>query len=447
MAVGRRFLEHIPNLARRTWEDVAPELEDFLKRMWEDSSAGIPSGYSTAIPQLIEAGASGDAGEENTGWSAGDHIHPVGSGIPVGLGYTAEEGIAESLSRSDHIHPYMDLFENLVVAYRLDETSGDRYPSIGSYLLTENGTVSSNTGKIGTAAEFSGANNLYIDDATALQHGSFDYSVCAWAYLDDISVVRYLLAKDTATTREYGILFTPVGGGGTDPRFQAFIQTDVPNTYTVEASDIDIATGTWYFVHYWYVHAESNIYIRVNDGDTYSTYCNGETPRLSTGRFAVGARRDGSPTDFWDGRADALHWHQRVLSTGEHDILYSGGDGRELWLPVASTSNILTPGGTAKNSTGVATGDVVVWEAPFNATVTAVRATRKGGTGATINMRKNYASEHLATDLSLPAASTTYDGGAVQNASYAAGDVMEARIKSVAGGPTEIAIWARVQRT
>ncbi len=91
--------------------------------------------------------------------------------------------------------------------------------------------------------------------------------------------------------------------------------------------------------------------------------------------------------------------------------------------------------------------DHFVWEAPWAAEVLNVRAWRRDGTGATINMRKNLTSEHLSSDLSLPAPLTVYDGGTVQNQVYSAGDIMEVRIKSVAGSPKEIAIWAYVKRT
>jgi len=105
------------------------------------------------------------------------------------------------------------------------------------------------------------------------------------------------------------------------------------------------------------------------------------------------------------------------------------------------------PGGTVKNATGVLVDDCQVFEAPWPCEVTNVRSRRKGGTGATVNMMKNGSLEHLAADLSLVAAGTTYDGGAVQNQAYVAGDFMEMRVKSVAGAPTEIAVWAYVKRT
>jgi hypothetical protein len=95
-------------------------------------------------------------------------------------------------------------------------------------------------------------------------------------------------------------------------------------------------------------------------------------------------------------------------------------------------------GGTVLDPTGARI--VMVWRAPFACTVTAVKGHRKGGTGATVNARRNQASDHLATDLSLVTVDAWADGGAVQNTAYAAGDDLEIEIASIAGAVTEIAI-------
>jgi hypothetical protein len=82
----------------------------------------------------------------------------------------------------------------------------------------------------------------------------------------------------------------------------------------------------------------------------------------------------------------------------------------------------------------------IVWRAPFACTVTNVRGYRVGGTGATINARKNGSSNHLSSALSLTSADTWQDGGGVQNTSYSAGDKLEIMVVSVTGSPTQIAI-------
>lgn len=84
--------------------------------------------------------------------------------------------------------------------------------------------------------------------------------------------------------------------------------------------------------------------------------------------------------------------------------------------------------------------NIYVWRAPFACTVTAVKGIRTAGTGATINARKGGTLNHLASALSLTAADTWMDGGAVQNTAYSLGDMMEIMVVTIAGTPTQIAI-------
>jgi hypothetical protein len=83
--------------------------------------------------------------------------------------------------------------------------------------------------------------------------------------------------------------------------------------------------------------------------------------------------------------------------------------------------------------------NVMVWRAPWACTVTNVRGHRVGGSAASINARKNQASNLLASNLSLATADVWTDGGAVQNASFAAGDDLEVMLISLTGA-TQVAI-------
>ena len=100
-------------------------------------------------------------------------------------------------------------------------------------------------------------------------------------------------------------------------------------------------------------------------------------------------------------------------------------------LIFSKTATIVAPTGA---------DDFFAWGLPYACTVVAVKGFRVGGTGATINAMKNGSLEHLAADLSLPTPSVLTDGGAVQNTAYAEGDILEVRIKSIAGSPSEVSI-------
>lgn len=83
---------------------------------------------------------------------------------------------------------------------------------------------------------------------------------------------------------------------------------------------------------------------------------------------------------------------------------------------------------------------VVSWRAPFACYVSAVRGYRSGGSGATVNARRNGSSNHLSSDLSLSSGSTWLIGGAPQNIEYAEGDSLEILLQSVSGSPAQVVV-------
>ena len=83
--------------------------------------------------------------------------------------------------------------------------------------------------------------------------------------------------------------------------------------------------------------------------------------------------------------------------------------------------------------------NIDAWNSRYPATVTNVRARRTGGTGATVNARRNGADNHLSSNLSLTTTNWT-DGGAVQNTAYVADDNLQLMVVSVTGTPTQVAI-------
>lgn len=104
-------------------------------------------------------------------------------------------------------------------------------------------------------------------------------------------------------------------------------------------------------------------------------------------------------------------------------------------------------GGVVVNPYGIGAAiNIFTWVAPYACTVTAVKGYRVGGTGATINARKNGASNHLASALSLTSADTVMDGGSVQNTAYSVGDKLEIMLVSVTGSPTQIGVLVHFTR-
>lgn len=77
MASGRRFIPGDVRFAGRSWEDVAPQLEFLLGKLFAAEANGIPPGFNNLEPTTIVADAVGSPGNLNSGWAAADHEHPV----------------------------------------------------------------------------------------------------------------------------------------------------------------------------------------------------------------------------------------------------------------------------------------------------------------------------------------------------------------------------------
>jgi hypothetical protein len=107
-------------------------------------------------------------------------------------------------------------------------------------------------------------------------------------------------------------------------------------------------------------------------------------------------------------------------------------------------------GGTIYVSEGIpnAALNLILWRAPFDCTLTRIYGYRVGGTGATVNARRNAGgTAHLSSALSLSSADTWTDGGASYNdTAYSAGDKLEIMVVSTAGTVTQLAIQVQFTR-
>lgn len=180
-------------------------------------------------------------------------------------------------------------------------------------------------------------------------------------------------------------------------------------------------------------------------GAGYGTAGRGRIEEVTTVNGSISATLPGAPSvhGSLSGRSDPdQHPAAAITNTPAGTIVattvQAALDGLDTtYRPISRGGTILTPSGAV---------DVIVWRAPFACEVLAVKGYRTGGTGATINARRNGVDEHLAADLSVAAADTWVDGGAVQNVSYAAGDKLEIRLRSVAGSPAQVGIQVDLRR-
>jgi len=143
--------------------------------------------------------------------------------------------------------------------------------------------------------------------------------------------------------------------------------------------------------------------------------------------------------------------HTSSITSGK--IIKAGANGlpsessvtdTELADAVSKKNDVFCKGGTVLLPSGAV--NVIVWWVQFSCFVTEVKGYRVGGTGATINARKNGALNHLSGDLSLTSVDTWMDGGAVQEIYYVRGDKVEIMLTSVNGSPAQVAVQVNFKR-
>lgn len=70
---GRRVLQDLDDLARRSWEDVAPGLYEWLNKLKRSVVDGMPAGFRNTAASAL--GIASTAGTEAAGWAGADHVH------------------------------------------------------------------------------------------------------------------------------------------------------------------------------------------------------------------------------------------------------------------------------------------------------------------------------------------------------------------------------------
>lgn len=217
------------------------------------------------------------------------------------------------------------LNNNLIAVWELEETSGTRNDSKGSNHLTDNNTVLSATGKIGTAADFEVTNSEYlsITDNTDLSTGDIDFTLAFWVQLESKSANMFFPTKQAgAGSREFNTQYN-----STADRFRFGVSNDGTATVNVDANALGSpSTATWYFIVVWHDATANTINIQVNDGTVNST---SHTTGVfnSTAAFTIGATA--VPASYHDGLIDNVYFWKRVLTTDERTALYNSGNGKD----------------------------------------------------------------------------------------------------------------------
>jgi len=230
----------------------------------------------------------------------------------------------------------MSLLTSLVSYWNLNETSGTRSDAHSTNDLTDNNFVTSNTGILGNAGQFTRADNEFLShvDNADLSTGDIDFTFTAWVYLDDKTTHQRIITKlnTVGNNREYIVgydlsanrLFFIVYHDGTGG---SATQVDADNLGSP-------STATWYFVVCWHDATANTLNIQVNNG-TADSAAHSTGSFDGTATFNIGAQQ--SANQWWNGRIDEVGFWKRTLTAGEKTSLYNSGSGFAYPFTIAST--------------------------------------------------------------------------------------------------------------
>jgi hypothetical protein len=227
----------------------------------------------------------------------------------------------------------------LVSHWKLNEASGTRADSEGSNNLTDNNTVTSDTGKIGNAALFTFTNSEFLSVATnsTLDVSGVDWWLACWVKLNlGGSAFHGVWGKNGIDSRRCYV----VGSSGV-----VVFETTGPAGVSIGAATI--ATGTWAFLLAWVDTAQGKGFLRIN-GDAAQEDAFTTAVANTAGPFDIG--QDGSDTVVYaDGLIDSVSYGKPAGAIASiiseiHTSLYNGGNGRDYPFVGGGHTNMLLLG-------------------------------------------------------------------------------------------------------
>jgi concanavalin A-like lectin/glucanase superfamily protein len=243
----------------------------------------------------------------------------------------------------------MALTTDLQAFWELEEASGTRDDAHSTNDLADNNTVTSGTGKVGTAASFASANSefLSIADNAPLSGGNVDFTICAWVKMASKTGYQAFVAKTGGSENaEYEL-------GYDQPADRFAFQATGDANWANKSSAIDAvlgspSTGTWYFLIGYHDAATDVVGVRINNGSA-------TTAALTIGvsntnaSFRIGSW-DGN-FSFVDGLVDQVGFWRRLLTSDEQTWLYNSGSGRS-YADIVAESTGYSPAAAALAFTG-----------------------------------------------------------------------------------------------
>jgi len=200
---------------------------------------------------------------------------------------------------------------DFVAGYKLDDANDS---SSNAYNLTNNGTVTFGTGKIGNAAQFGNSNSSKSLTIASNLGITSSYSVCYWGRDADNNAqsmaVELIINSGTkgfrairdAVNQRWGILFN--------------------NNFTFSSVGDGLANNVWRFICVVNDAGSATMYI-----DTVSTLTSNSTGSFATSnQFNISQNSSG---EYQSGDIDAVYVYDYALNTTQISDLYNSGTGVE----------------------------------------------------------------------------------------------------------------------
>lgn len=245
----------------------------------------------------------------------------------------------------------MALTDNLISCWELEEASGTRVDAVVASAndLTDNNTVTQQTGKVGNCGQFTKANSEYLSraDNASLSCDGETFTVCAWVYQDAAPAAN--TANNIASKLggfanwEWRLMNEDIDLDG--GRFQFNIWADDGTQDTVYVTGTP-SNATWYFVMAALNTSSDLLKISVNDGTVF-TAAQTKTIVATNAAFQIGAANS---LAFWGGRIDQVCFWKRDVFLVSADVtaMYNGGAGLSYAAmqppPSATSGNLLLLG-------------------------------------------------------------------------------------------------------
>lgn len=229
----------------------------------------------------------------------------------------------------------------LVSYWEMEETTGSRVDSAGNNDLSENNSVTYNTGIIGNGAEFTRANSEYLSIADASQTGldlgvSTSFTISMWVKSSTWAYSYGLISKyGNASTMSWKVYFSGNtlyhhnSDNGTNLLYPYYAWSPSTNVWyhMCEVYDLSVPSNTTY------INGTS-----IGSGTTYSSFYDNANP------FLIGVYYNGTYNDYFTGIIDEVSIWSTALSENDCDYLWNSGTGvsyADLW-PVSTTSTTTT---------------------------------------------------------------------------------------------------------